>query len=102
MSDSFIRAIGGTPMVDGNVNMRMLFSLVCEKRRRIDGSRQPASFYASPIEAKGVYTRASQGRAIEEYPSVDMDAARQQMIFDAIAEVTEVMPEWKGYFAIPI
>lgn len=102
MSESFIRAIGGTPMVDSHVNTRMLFALVCEKRRRINGSCHPPNYYASPVEAKGVYAQVYQGQAVEEYPSVDIDADRLHMISETIGEIAEVVPEWKSYFMIPI
>ncbi len=102
MIENFVRAIGGTPMVDPNVDTQTLFTLVCEKRRRIDGSLHPIHHYASPLEAKAVYVRASKGQAVDEYPSVDVSAGDLQKITDAMKEIAEVVPEWKNYLTIPI
>lgn len=99
---NFIRAIGGAPMVDPMVNIKALFALVCEKRRRIDGSQHPARQYADPLEAKAVYQRASGGTAVEEYASVEVDSEGLAKIDSAIEEIVQLVPEWKGYFTIPI
>lgn len=106
MSESFIRAIGGAPMIDEDVDSSTLFWLACEKRRRIDGSRQWINFYASPTEAKNVYKGVCRNlmtvEEYEEYASINIDAKRQQMILGMMDEIAEAVPEWKSYFKIPI
>src|SRR5580765_341831 len=89
-------------MVEANVDTRTLFALAGEKRRQIDGSLHPAKHYAVPLEAKAVYQRAGEGNAIDEYPSVDVGPDHLQKISGAMAEIADVLPEWKSYFTIPI
>ncbi len=90
-------------MVDSTSDAKTLFSLVCEKRRRIDGSRHPAQHYASPEVATGVYAAAARDEAAPEMASVEMPLELLQEIDATVEEiVVELVPEWRPFFAIPI
>jgi len=101
MNSCLVADVGGLPMIDDHVKTSAIATLVCAIRQRLDNRCQPLAAYLQPELARECYRNAS-AQPVTEHESIAMTDAELEIIRTACEAITETVPCWKVYFAIPL
>ncbi|MGE8599684.1 MAG: hypothetical protein ACN6N2_10025 [Acinetobacter calcoaceticus] len=99
-SDCFVAKVGGLPLIDDQVQVSAIATVVCAVRQRLDNARQPIEAYLQPELASKCYRQASD--SITEHESITMPNIEMGIVQKSCESIIKVMPSWEVYFSIPL